>query len=976
MPSSHFRFEIRRLVVVDSAGFCYVELPVDQHALLLGSGNLGKSSLLNALRLFLLPEKNFKQSRKKFAFRNARAGQHYKDEESFQHYFPSQRSFLILEVSNPAGTHCQILHRDRDLGYGRIFVPVPYAELRPLFWQVQDDEEGIGVAVPGLSVARVLEQTQKLSKDTVVARDPAKLRSLLFASDLMSRDAMRYCVLPLADLDERKVEALRTLILLLFEMAADDSAMAAAVASIVEADKKFSADELDFDIDQFLRRHEQLQAEHEHLTAVEKEAARFERLRRDYARYLERAKAQGEFAAFREGLDVALEVAREERGQAAKQLEQANNVWQSHKKQARELEQAIQELKGSIKTNRSQLERNTKVKQDGELLVSRYPGMRIEEIVELQREEKESWQNQLNALMSDAEADRRREKLGQEINEKQAQIQRLDARIRGQQWQLHRQLPDDVAAPLQAVQPRLLQASPGAELDPEAKRAITAFARLFEQTGSGFRWFDTEFPAQDRVQEDLEAEKQNLLDKLAALEEALADLAETPANKTDRPQKIERAKRELAAIAKDLELLERLPGAAAAIRDAEADLAENEKKKAVCEAELAAEQEKLSKAEEVRAAAKAALERIEERQKDLGSLKDRVGTLRSVFRFLERAKPAGDVAADITAERLGKIEQALQEFEELRSRILNELRHFAHAGILKDEEGALQYDSPSAGAIRQAFDTLDTLFGELPSRREILHEQIASHNETVASYRQALKVNYEHISRFERRLNEELADVVINDLAEVRLDLHCHPKFQNLVEESEAIDPYSDQLISDAFYERLKVFVAEFFDASSGSRQGYRLTMDQVITGISYRTRKQNQAALDTKGQSTSTTALINLELVRRLLRRVLHPGVALSFPLVLDELANIDVSQVPALLDRLKSQGFNLFAAATHSASPELIHQIGRHCELGVMHTRRPYDAHRTAVFWGGAEGFTTDAAYSGWVSQEQVGLLEGSYE
>ena len=86
------------------------------------------------------------------------------------------------------------------------------------------------------------------------------------------------------------------------------------------------------------------------------------------------------------------------------------------------------------------------------------------------------------------------------------------------------------------------------------------------------------------------------------------------------------------------------------------------------------------------------------------------------------------------------------------------------------------------------------------------------------------------------------------------------------MEEANNIDPYGNQLQSDAFYDRLRVFVADFFGEQGGSK---RLTMDRVITGISYRTRKENAANLDKKGQSTSTTALINLELVYRL-RKVL----------------------------------------------------------------------------------------------------------
>lgn len=281
-----FFFGIRRLVLVDSAGFCYVEIPVDNHALILGPGNLGKSSLLNSLRLFLLPENNFRNSRRKFAFRNASAGSFYSNEESYQHYFPSQHSFLIMEVENPAGVHCQILYREHSsqLSYGRAFVPVPYEQLRPLFWN-GDDDTGIGQAVPELSFGRLSQALKTVSRDTLFTSDPAKLKSLLYSSEMMNADAVRYSVLPLGELDERRVQSLRTLILLLFEMKADDQAMANAVASIIEADKKFADDAFDFNIDQFLTRHEELKQQQIQLNRIDRERPRFERLCRDYERY-------------------------------------------------------------------------------------------------------------------------------------------------------------------------------------------------------------------------------------------------------------------------------------------------------------------------------------------------------------------------------------------------------------------------------------------------------------------------------------------------------------------------------------------------------------------------------------------------------------------------------------------------------------------------------------------------------------------
>ncbi|MEP3562936.1 MAG: hypothetical protein ABJN46_11545, partial [Marinobacter sp.] len=369
------------------------------------------------------------------------------------------------------------------------------------------------------------------------------------------------------------------------------------------------------------------------------------------------------------------------------------------------------------------------------------------------------------------------------------------------------------------------------------------------------------------------------------------------------------------------------------------------------------------------AKARAEKERIEERERELAQLSRSVGTAEHRFQHLKAVQAEQPLAVEkVSVAAFDDLQNQLDELEALRRNILDHLRQFVYLGVYEDTAGELQKDSPSSAVIRDTFKGLSDLFAALTERWRVLNEQISVHNETVASYVQALTSNHEFISRFEAQLNRELEGVQINDLVEIRVDIHTDPKFRNLVEEANNIDPYGNQLQSEAFYDRLRVFVADFF----GEQGSKRLTMDKVITGISYRTRKESAVSLDKKGQSTSTTALINLELVYRLLKRVLYPGVNLSFPMVLDELASVDVSQMPGLLDRLSQQGFNLFSAATHSASAEVIYLIGRHLEVGQMRTSRPYSPQRTLVFWGGAEGFTGGEPVSHWADHTQNNLLE----
>lgn len=978
MRSNAFQFSIRRLVLVDSAGFCYVELPVDAHAVLLGTGNLGKSSLLNSLRLFLLPESNFRNSRKKFAFRNASAGSHYSNEESYQHYFPGQYSFLIMEVENALGVHCQILYRDKasDLSYGRIFVPVPYSDLRPLFWNSSDpdDTDGIGSAVPGLSFKRVSEAVKKLSNDTVFTSDTHKLRTMLYSSDLMSAEAVRYSVLPLADADERKVQSLRTLILLLFEMKADDRAMAEAVASIIEADKKFADDAFDFDIDQFLLRHEELKQQQEHLNRIDSQRPKFNALSDACQRHNTMAASQTDFAAFRDAIAGALAGARADH-------QAANETRMGHKDALKQVtsrvnacHKACSELDGEIRAHQRLLKEAQSHQQKGELLIARYAGMSHEYIHRILTEEHSEAEAQLKALKNADQAVLQKQRLTEELARFDQQLEQLAERRQRQQWQLHRQLDKRIAAPLQAIDSRLVLASPGKALDEADKETLRAFSALLTNEQDGYQWFDTLFEHRPFKEEDLEAAAERLTSERQSIRRRLSELDSDSQNAQDLPAKIDKLEKELAAVASDLKLLERLPGAKSRIEDASDAISHCEEQRAEQALQLEAESEKQAALEEQLGQADAKVRRLGEREKELLHMNVTVGSQLKRFPYLENVTAdAPLLPLELSVSRLDDIVETLQQMADLHQRILSDLRDFVREGILEDASGSLQLDNPGTGAIRERFAALTGVFAEVQEQEEVLREQVLAHNETVASYRHALKANFEHIRRFENQLNTELEGVTINDLVEIRVDIHTHPKFRNLVEESEGIDPYSDQLQSDAFYDRLRVFVAEFF---SEEGQSNRLTMDRVITGVAYRTRKQDAKALDKKGQSTSTTALINLELVHRLLRRVLYPGVDLSFPMVLDELASVDVSQVPALLARLKHQGFNLFSAATHSASPEVIYQVGRHMEVGLMRTANPYDARRTLVFWGGAEGFSRAGESSPWLDHEQSALWDSVHE
>ena len=87
------RYQINKLICVNSMkNICYLELDVTCNTVLYGDNNLGKTSILSTLKLHLLPEVNFRDSRHKFAFLGS-SGKAYNNQESRDFYFPSVNSF-------------------------------------------------------------------------------------------------------------------------------------------------------------------------------------------------------------------------------------------------------------------------------------------------------------------------------------------------------------------------------------------------------------------------------------------------------------------------------------------------------------------------------------------------------------------------------------------------------------------------------------------------------------------------------------------------------------------------------------------------------------------------------------------------------------------------------------------------------------------------------------------------------------------
>jgi len=988
--SSQYKFEIKRMVLVDSAGFCYVELPVDEHAILLADGNIGKSSILNSLRLFLLPENNFKNSKNKFAFSTPKNDGFYDNEESYHHYFPSKYSFLILEVSHQhAGTeynHCQILHPSTGyLSYSRIFTPLAFDQIRHLFWQLDGDEDGIGYRANSLSSSEVFKQLKSLHKDTVSIKDTTKLKELLYANEQLVPQNMRYSVFPLAECDDARIESLRTLVLLLFEMNSGSGGVAKAVANIIEADKKFTSDILDFNIDQFLSKHDELKQQELELTKISNLENKYQGLQENFQQYSRFQMADKDFANFYISLNTQL-------SELKKHLQLAANVVSESSSELKDQQALVQSIKVSLKAE--QIEENklntkytrlTKALDKAQLLLAGYPDKPLHTVIEWFNDDIATMKEDLAAHQDRTASINRIAKLEASINQNESEQQRLITRINTQEFSLSNQLPKRTWQVYAAINKRLALANPGKNLTELQLAAFNQFAELFENKSDAVILFDEVFNQQSQqLNDDSKLRLTDVEADLKADRQSLQALRQSQNNSIANAGEIKRLTRDINLAEEELLTLKHLEHNNLSLEEVTQELEQVRRKTT----ELADEQGKasttLSQLQQTAEQAKLNWQTIANQVNSLVQLQKQADSIKTRYPRCAQALEKSITSTrqfTLTTAELADIEAQLASLTELNLQLQKGLCNFVLEQIIVDKQGIMN-EAPSFSVVRKTFEALSDVYTNLEARQTMLNEQIYVHNESVQSYMNLLQQNFDYIKDFETGLNRDFSQISINDLDGISVEIHIDKRFENLVQELQHVDLYAEQLISDNFYARLRAFANSgiFASKSSGSNVkavSQRLTMDKIIENLSYKTRKRNQTQWQSKQQSNSTTALINLKLVQILLKRLRASGYDLLLPLVLDEVATVDVKQFDWLLDDIKSSGFTLFAASTHSASSQLIYKIGRYHEIGAMRTQKPYSKERTLVYWGGAELFTSldeslrhDNDQS---TESQLGLLAG---
>ncbi|MFT4655217.1 MAG: hypothetical protein ACJA0G_001003 [Kangiellaceae bacterium] len=943
---------VKRIIAVDSSEFAYAEVDVDAHCMLVAEGNVGKSSLINAIRLFFLPECSMAKQAVNFGFSDSQ-GETYDSQTTYNHYFPSKFSFLILEYEKRVfdGPHCcQILSAANNgrLKFERMFTQLPYAQLRHLFWQQGDDPDGIGERVSNLSKHRVYDYIQNNDNSCTLAKDPVKTSALLYESELQ---LTRYSLFPLKNQEPQTVNSLRALIKLLFVASSKNKKpFTDAIANIIEGSKKSTQDHLHFSISEFKEQHENLKAQELQLTAIVNQTSLFHKLLKhkasfeEYLTALEQVKPCVEWlTSSRESLQLELQ-----------ELATKNTLaGEKHHKQQRRLTE-LKEKTALEKRALKEKEKEQRLHQDTidsfRRLKTEYPGQSIADIKDFLLADLAEKETQLGVQTGNISRAEALAKVDNQINALKNTQTSIQHAIDNQQYDLENQLPKDQLDWLHSINPLLANANSGKPLTQAEQDALTHFAEMFEVQASHYQFFNAKlhFSAYSKINHTAMLEKNQ--QEIEALEKQARNIQVEQKNVLHAERSLKQLERDIELSKSDMQVIENQPYATRRSDILLSDIDIAQTSTAAYEHSMHAEQRGLDDITIRQFKAKSDYDDCHRRIAENKHYVSQLTSLTNLHsKWLNMLGDNIEFSGYLNDEHIQMFSQCARNLEQLQFELIGGLRNFIDRKIIPDKHG-LKGDTPFWPEIVACFQDIDEVYANLDTQRDLLGKQIEEHNQTIGNKKEIIVQNYRVIKSFEKDINLAFTGLTINNVASVEFEVGINKQFETLVNEFAETNLYSNKMQSEDFYVRLVAFAERFFDQDDN----FTLTMSQIIESFEPRVKLANKAGKEDKKQSNSTNALIKIKLVQLLLKRLIYHNCETSFPIVHDEIANIDIGQFDWWLADLTENGFNLMAAGTHSTSPELQAKIGRRHVMDALITALPYHSERNRVYWQGAEEFT----------------------
>lgn len=916
------RYKVLRLVMVNSGSAAYVEIPIDQTAALLSKNNKGKTSALNALKLFLLAEVNFKACEKKFGFSSG--GKVYSGEESFSYYFPSSTSFIILEATNPQGDFCIVLHQNpkETLGYNRIAVPCAYAKIRHLFWNTQSAaNQGMGAHPDDFNLSDVQKQLQALK--ALPLNDQETIRTALYTRVSPTKPETRFCLMPLVQLPKPPMmRSIKALLQLSFDIkGADTKNLPLAIANIIDSEVSTGREPINIDFKRIHSDRERLRQEANHIHKVKNHQQHWKVLETCYRDYgLNVRSWQKDVAGLSQSIQLLMDQFQPEHESAQEKLLNLVGTRKQHEKILAEKTAEISAKNGERKPIAKDIEKLTASITLAEDVIKRErPVIDSDDTFEISnhlREFKKEAEAELESFQNSEKANARLGELISKKNKLATKLKLLEQQLNDDSKGLLSYLENHAATVLNSLNPSfkaLVEEPMSMQV-----QAVECFTELFEFENEQILFcgellenvkikpFDAQSFREtilvelDNVRNQYDSNEKSI-DELDRVIKAGGDL--TTALLEEKKQEIKEIDAEIKALVsyeRDLDDLQEKQLQQANL-DEQLELLEFEKDRLNnVYIECFAIEEETRK--EVLSIEKN-FERIKQCDTQLQYLKKLVADEQD--QILASVEADNPLTVDEIEQYLNALETLQNKLKANKQKSLEQFRTLISANILAIDADLAHRTDLESNDFLDAYQKLRSEFENIVSKEKEHFIQVRQHNHQTSVEISLLDSMARAIKNFEERINALLGSVKISNLTGVTIEIKTLDGFNTLRRELANHGSTSDQLMEDSFYQRLLDFCEKYL--IEGANYG-KLDLEKIITDVKF--VYEINGKKETTSQSNGTSGMVNAVLLAILMRRLVPEDVTFTLPVVFDEIGSLDEDNLPELRRVVESNHFVLLVA------------------------------------------------------------------
>ena len=914
-------YTLRKIAHVLSGCNAFTVIPLDETAAILNHNNGGKTSTISTLKLFLLPEVNFKDQETKFGFQSK--GEYYTAVDSSNFYFPSENSFMICEVENPGGIHCQILYRGKnEFSYSRIFVRATFDELAPLFWNRESEmNEGMGEPT-GITVAGLLEAIGDL--EYLQVSDRKELRDILYTRYHPMKSNSCYSIIPMAvQSTEADVRTIRSLLHLAFDIAGStDKSLPGAFANLIEKDLSNRSTQQNVDIQGLVEDYKALQVEQDSLN----------KLRRMYPEWLALDKAKklyGEgkqewrenYVICKSSLDETDSKFSEKSEEIANRRDQSVSLYKQVREQNSGLSKTLGEERATFKAKSGEQQKRLIELEEITTIRGSYQALGFDDLAiadAIMNDESDGIKAIKSRIESAKNIEASKIKLQSKINERNRAIQKKD-RLEGMVFSRGNpflgQIESHSADVLFSLNKSLAMAD--GELMSLPKEQIKTFASLFsglegellflgENVGIGTAKYNGEIAIADTKQ--LLA---TVVDQIRGLDKDIDFYKKTLTSSDGGASALLILEEDIQSAERELELI---AAAAKIVSDAEKEevvLAALEEHITILDSQFSESQSDYLFAKQELDRVQEEIDRLAFERSTVANLLKEIGYMYGKVEVIFDHNPIDSEKTDsLTIEQVEENVKNLgittSSLAEVHQQVLNKLQGIAREGVagISNVE-AFEFKKDSASVLLM-YEKIRAEFVNIDAKESEIKARIETHNSHTSTQISMIEQMAGAISTFEQELNIDLGEVKVSNLDSVKVCIISSNHFNLLRSELAKYKRNDDQsLMGPWFYERLDDFCSKYLVSKGGVQ---KLDIQKIIVGVQY--RYEINGRIHTAAQSNGTSAMINAVLLSLLLRRLVPDDLSLKFPIIFDEVGSLQSSNLQTLRDTIECSGFTLFVA------------------------------------------------------------------